>query len=229
MASLDLLTFSASVGGSLIVSYVGVRYFTGAKIRAERADVARRELRRVVAPWLRAARSRVAGRGRSLQREARTSDTKDGVSALAVLRIAEDLPAWRRALVRRRCRIIFGNEWSDLVVEQIDLAADAHGDAGHLLTRALFKYTTGRFVIPGGSPLDRVEMRLWGARVAVSSGIPAGTALLADPAAAHQFIRSDITVAATNSHGDDFTHNMIRLIAEVRFGVAVPSRSCSSR
>ena len=153
MASFDLLTFSSSLGGSLIVSYIGVRYFTEAKIKAERADVAKRELRRVVAPWLRSARNRLNGRGRNLQREARVSDTEDGVSALTVLRLAQDLPAWRRALVRRRCHIIFGPEWFELAEEHIDFSADAKGDAGHLFTRALFQQIDdGVRVLGSGRP-----------------------------------------------------------------------------
>lgn len=139
MAGCDLFTFVTSVGGSLIVAYIGVRYFTGAKIRAERADVARRELRQTVAPWLRAARDRSVGRGRNLQRESRTADTQDGVDALAVLRIAQDLPVWRRLLVRRRCRLIFGDEWADLAEEQVEMSTDAVADANHILTRALFQ------------------------------------------------------------------------------------------
>ena len=75
------------------------------------------------------------------------------MSALAVLRVAEDLPLWRRALVRRRCRIIFGPEWSELAEEQIDFSADAMGDAGHLLTRALFQQIDdGVRVLGSGRP-----------------------------------------------------------------------------
>ncbi|MFK3833771.1 hypothetical protein [Microbacterium sp. NPDC087868] len=153
MTSFEPLTFVASISGSLIVAYVGVRYFTGAKIRAERADVARRELRKAVAPWLRAARERAAGRGRNLQREVRTSDAEDGVRALAVLRIAEDLPAWRRRLIHRRCRVVFGAEWYELAQEQVDVETDALSDAGHILTRALFQHAEpGVRVLGVGQP-----------------------------------------------------------------------------
>ncbi|MFS0851996.1 hypothetical protein [Microbacterium sp. 179-I 3D4 NHS] len=161
MASFEPLTFAASIGGSLVVSYIGVRYFTGEKIRAERADLARRELRKTVAPWLRSAQERASGRGRSLQREAQTSDAEDGVSALAVLRLAEDLPRWRRALVRRRCRIIFGSEWSALADEQIHISTDPKTDADRLVTRALFQYVDdGVHILGSGKP-----------RVTFSSGL----------------------------------------------------------
>jgi hypothetical protein len=134
----DPLTFVTSVAGSLVVAWIGVRYFTGAKINAERADAARRELRILVAPWLSSARARAEGRGRNLQRELRVAHADDGVCALAVLRIAADLPWWRRVLVRRRCRAVFGEEWFKLADERVDTAPGDGNAADYMLTRALF-------------------------------------------------------------------------------------------
>lgn len=63
---------------------------------------------------------------------------EDGIAALTVLRIARDLPLWRRLLVRRRCRIIFGDQWSDIAEQQVDVSTDPKVDADHLFANALF-------------------------------------------------------------------------------------------
>lgn len=152
VAAFEPITFLTSVGSSLVVAYVGVRYFTGAKIRAERADIARRELKKAVAPWLQAARARVAGRGRNLQRELRVADAQDGVDALTVIRLAADLPWWRRVLVRRRCQTIFGREWCVIAEEQADLRPEGLRDADRIMARALFHHLAPGSKIVGSGP-----------------------------------------------------------------------------
>lgn len=135
----DVVTFTASIAGSLIVSYVGVRYFTASRIAAERAVDAKRQLRETVGPWQASAQRYVdSGRGRPA-REIGTAHAEDGSNAALVLRIAEALPAWRRTLVKRRCKRIFGSRWTNVAaLELLERTADSP-DAGMRITvRALF-------------------------------------------------------------------------------------------
>ncbi|GAA3941888.1 hypothetical protein [Microbacterium soli] len=138
MAGIDIPTLLTSVGGSLIVSYIGVRYFTGAKIQAERSDAARRGLRAVVGPWLKSASSYVQRRKRTPARELGVAHTQDAVDALTVLRLAEDLPIWRRAFVRRRCRRVFGKEWVDIADRELLSAGEAPESSWQITGSALF-------------------------------------------------------------------------------------------
>ncbi|HCS61031.1 MAG TPA: hypothetical protein DIW46_06480 [Microbacterium sp.] len=160
MAEIDIPTFLTSVGGSLIVSYIGVRYFTGAKIRAERSDTARRQLRAVVGPWLKSASSYAGRKKRTPMREIAVAHAQDGVDALTVLRIAEDLPVWRRALVRRRCRRVFGEKWTSFAIRELPSTGDASESGWQITAMALFEDHDGVGVVGAGKP-----------RVSFSSGL----------------------------------------------------------
>lgn len=165
VADFDPFTLMVSLIGSLAVSYIGVRYFTGAKIRAERADIARRDMRAAVAPWLRSARTRANRRRVRPSRDARSRVVEDGLDALTVLRIARDLPLWRRALVRRRCRIIFGDYWSDLAERQVDMSADERDDANQLSADALFGHMLRDDDAPAGKQRIGLMQRVYSSNV----------------------------------------------------------------
>jgi HK97 family phage major capsid protein len=67
----------------------------------------------------------------------------------------------------------------------------------------------------GGAPL-------WGLRVALSSVVGPGTALIGSfSQAAHIWRRGGVSVEATNSHSDHFVKNLVALRAEERLGLGV--------
>lgn len=63
---------------------------------------------------------------------------------------------------------------------------------------------------------------LWGQRTVVSAAVPAGTAIVgAFNAAATVYRKGGVRVESTNSHADDFDHNLIRTRIEERVALAV--------
>ena len=84
---------------------------------------------------------------------------------------------------------------------------------------ALLKDTTGTYVY--GSPAMSIEPQLWGVRVIIDTSITAGTALVGDFHQAVLFVRDGIQVLTSESHSDFFVRNMIVILAEGRYGLAV--------
>jgi len=66
------------------------------------------------------------------------------------------------------------------------------------------------------------EDMLWGVRVVLDQTIPAGTALVGDFGSAVLYIREGVTVTSSDSHSDFFVRNMIVILAEGRYALAVP-------
>ena len=63
---------------------------------------------------------------------------------------------------------------------------------------------------------------LWGQRTVVTAAVPAGTAIVgAFNAAATVYRKGGVRVESTNSHSDDFDHNLIRTRIEERVALAV--------
>lgn len=63
---------------------------------------------------------------------------------------------------------------------------------------------------------------LWGQRTVVTAAVPAGTAVVgAFNAAATVYRKGGVRVESTNSHADDFDHNLIRTRIEERIALAV--------
>lgn len=85
----------------------------------------------------------------------------------------------------------------------------------------LAKDTNGQYY--GGGPfVAGVGDVLWGLPVAVTPAIAAGTALVgAFQSAAQVLQRRGLTVEATNTNEDDFTHNRVTFRAEERLALAV--------
>jgi len=71
----------------------------------------------------------------------------------------------------------------------------------------------------------------WGIEVVTSNLVPTGTAFVVDTDnAARIFTSGGVALYSTDSHGDDFTHNIIRLLAEtdVVTAVVAPKGICSA-
>ncbi|PCE15905.1 hypothetical protein AUC47_10285 [Microbacterium sp. SZ1] len=107
---MDIPTVATSLAASLVASYVGVRYFTGPKIRAERSTLARQKLRDLVSPLRRDVREFRAGMRDDLRRDG-TATPADGILAQQILHVAHDLSALARYRVGRRMNRIFSSGW----------------------------------------------------------------------------------------------------------------------
>lgn len=128
----DWLTVGVSLGSSLVASYVGVRFFTGPRVRAERAVLSRLEIRDVVSPLRRDLRGFRAGMRRDLTRDG-AAHPDDAVVAVRLLRLSHDLPPMSRRSLRRRVGVVFGSGWarvaelrdSTVVDDEVDVASHA--------------------------------------------------------------------------------------------------------
>lgn len=83
----------------------------------------------------------------------------------------------------------------------------------------------GQFLVGGpnaGPPVERASRRLWGIPVATSTAVPAGTGVLADfEGSTRLWVREEAEVSWSESVGDDFSHNLLRMRAEGRVGFGV--------
>lgn len=159
MGVVDLWTVGTSVGGSLLVSYIGVRYFTAQRVRAEREVAALEAIEQAVLPLLREARSFAARPGKP-SREVGTAFMDDGISALQVLNAARHLPRWRRALVERRCRRVFGAAWVRHALPEVGMpTASSNDQSNRIFVRALFETHDGpgAHVLGTGRPVVTVS------------------------------------------------------------------------
>lgn len=86
----------------------------------------------------------------------------------------------------------------------------------------LARNSSGQLEFAAG-PVDRAEKRLWGVPVATSTHVEQGLGLALDLSCAHVLTDGVVRISSTNSSGEDFEHNRIRLRAEHRFDVAVTS------
>lgn len=115
---MDVPTILVSAGVSAVVgalvSLAAVSQVTIRRSRAERAEAARRAVRAMVGPLLLDVRRYRAEMSAGLQREQDTGQGEDYVTVSRLLTVAADLSCWRRTLVLRRSRRIFGRAWTDL-------------------------------------------------------------------------------------------------------------------
>ncbi|HRN28142.1 MAG TPA: phage major capsid protein [Terrimesophilobacter sp.] len=80
----------------------------------------------------------------------------------------------------------------------------------------------GRYYLPGqGAPIDRAAQRIWGIPVTITNALDPGEALLWDRSALGLSHDGRLDTEWTNSHGEDFTKNLIRFRAEGRFNLDV--------
>lgn len=107
---------SAVVGA--VVSLLVVSQTTVRRRRAERREAAREAVTAAVAPLLvELGRYRYQVRRPEPKRAGEQADLahlEDHAQLVTIRTAAADLPGWRRWLVDRRCRRIFGNYWNDL-------------------------------------------------------------------------------------------------------------------
>lgn len=138
-------TVIVSLITSLIASYIGVRYFTGPKLRAERADAAKQNIRREALELIRKATQYQRGVASSLQRKNGQADANDGAQALRFIQLSSDLTWWRRYSIKRRCRHVFGKRWTATAELRGEPISD--DDSVFILTAALLDRSpeTGTF------------------------------------------------------------------------------------
>lgn len=72
------------------------------------------------------------------------------------------------------------------------------------------------------NPANQAQPRLWGLPVVVTNSITAGTVLVGDfMACGAVYDREAMTIEASREHSDNFTKNMVTILAEARLALAV--------
>lgn len=143
---------SAVVGA--VVSLLAVSQTTVRQRRAERREAARLNLRQTVGALLdELARYQYQAGRPAPKRDDQHAHPEDHAAVVAIRAAAEDLPAWRRALIDRRSRRVFGAYWTDLAR---DYPSQLDGGSGSF-TAQLAAHFHGR----GGDPLDSLIHRAY--------------------------------------------------------------------
>jgi hypothetical protein len=147
----DLWTVGASLGASVAASYVGVRYFTGPRIRAELAQAAKRGIRDEVSILQREIRGFRAHMRGDLKRD-NGAHPDDAARAARLLQLTHDLPRFRRRVVERRLDLLFGSGWMRIVRLRDASVPEGNGDiSSHALAISLLDLRHGA---EGGSYTD---------------------------------------------------------------------------
>jgi HK97 family phage major capsid protein len=82
--------------------------------------------------------------------------------------------------------------------------------------------TAGLHAVDSQGGLRLTQARTaWGLTQVRSNAVSAGTAVIMDPTAMAIFDRQQITAYTTDSHADNFTHNILTLLLEARIGAAL--------
>lgn len=79
------------------------------------------------------------------------------------------------------------------------------------------KTADGQFIL--GHPANFIPQRLWGLNVAISDALTATNGIVLDTDYFRIKLRRDVTVQMTDSHSDEFTKGIIRLMATARAGL----------
>lgn len=82
----------------------------------------------------------------------------------------------------------------------------------------LTRTTDGAYVM--GHPSDEMSRRLLGVSIALSETLPAGTALVLDTNYFPLVMREGISVAVSDSHGENFTSHILMVRAHLRAAIA---------
>lgn len=80
--------------------------------------------------------------------------------------------------------------------------------------------TDGQFLFDG-LPGDPGRRQLFGVPVTVATAVPVGTAIVGDWRAAELLDRGSGSLSWTETHGDDWSHNLVRWRCELRVGLAL--------
>lgn len=107
--AVDVPTVLVSAGLSAVVAVFTAGAVARVKARADRDLAGRAAVRTAVRP-LRQELSLWAYQG-IVERERGRASARDAEVVSAILAVVDDLPAWRRPLVRRRLRRLFGHTW----------------------------------------------------------------------------------------------------------------------
>lgn len=91
----------------------------------------------------------------------------------------------------------------------------------------LAKDANGNYIM--GPPNLPGPAQLWGVPVVSTTSVTEGTGLVGKFDEAILWVREGVTISATDSHADFFTHNLVAILAEGRFafGVPRPAAFCS--
>lgn len=84
----------------------------------------------------------------------------------------------------------------------------------------LMKDTTGNYHL--GPVIDTGAVRVWGIPIITDPLQTAGFATIGDWSQAILWVRSGVSVIATDSHSDFFVRNLVAILAEGRYAVSVP-------
>jgi hypothetical protein len=144
---------------SAVVSLLSVRAVTVQQARAAQAEAARRAVRQAVAPLLdELARYEYLTDRPEPKRTSERSHMDDHAAVVRIRSAAAELPAWRRALVDRRCRRVFGYYWTDLARDY----PSASNDPGAGSVGAWFASSVrGVHPTAGRGPLDGLLHRAY--------------------------------------------------------------------
>lgn len=89
------------------------------------------------------------------------------------------------------------------------------------ITMRLLKFSgTGEYMF--GPPSQQGVQTVWGIPIILDSLQTAGFATVADWSQAILYVRSGVQVIATDSHSDFFVRNLVAILAEGRYALAVP-------
>lgn len=157
----DWSTLLASAGVSAVVgavvSLLTVSQATVRRARAERREAARRAVSAAVSPVLDEVARYEYLRPPEPKRTLEQSHMDDHARLVIVRRAAADLPAWRRWLIDRRCRRVFGHYWTDLAR---DYPSALDSDSGSL-TSWLAASTRDYRASAGRGPVDGLLHRAY--------------------------------------------------------------------
>jgi hypothetical protein len=167
-----LVSAGVSAVVSAVVSLLAVAQTTARQLKATRADKAKQSLTERVARVRLMVRLYRAHRLASAGRKPDSPHMDDLVFASDVMRLANDIPRWRRRLVARRLRRIVGAYWAELaqIVPapgalgamdswlQAEMRGDVDGDpASGLLHRALCQPPGDRLQLEAEKQLRRLS------------------------------------------------------------------------
>jgi hypothetical protein len=135
--STALFTAGLSAAVSSVVSLLAVSTVTTRQERAKRRETARIQLSDAVRPiqhqlaryTFAAEQSAAEFPGRTMRDEGGPVETRDFDDVIAIIRAVEPLPWWRKALINRRLRKIWGNGLVE-IVRDYPVTSDKPGEAG---------------------------------------------------------------------------------------------------
>lgn len=138
---MDWSTLVASGGVSavvgVVVSLVAVSQMTKKQARAERADAARQEVAAKAGLLLAELARYEFVRSDEPKRSRARAHLDDRIKASEIILAAAPLPWWRRSLVERRVRRVFGDYWTSLAIDYPSTDASDTGSFAAFLASSI--------------------------------------------------------------------------------------------